>query len=55
MNNVNQSNGEVMSNHVAVKTWTKDGTIESYLKVLRKEMETPAFRNLRQPPEGATY
>ena len=55
MANVNQSTGEVMSSHNVVRTWTKDGTLESFLKGLRQEMETPAFKNLRQPPEGAHY
>ena len=53
---VNQSTGEVMPNAISVlKNWNKDGTLESLLKGIRKEMETSAFRSLKQPAEGETF
>lgn len=55
MQNVNQQTGEVMPSMNVIKNWNKDGTLESLLKGLRKEMETSSFRNLSQPPEGSTF
>ena len=56
MSCVNQSNGEVDSNKVSLlKNWKKEYTLEDVLKALRKDMETSAFRSLKQPAEGATF
>lgn len=56
MSCVNQSNGEVDSGKVnLLKNWKKEYTLEDVLKALRKDMETSAFRALKQPAEGATF
>jgi ubiquitin-conjugating enzyme E2 variant len=56
MNGVNESNGYVDNNQIpTLKSWTKDNTIEDALKGLRKEMESPAFKKLKQPEEFSTY
>lgn len=53
---VNQTNGEVMVDKLpCLKSWTRDNTLESLLKALRKEMETTGFKNLKQPAEGTTF
>lgn len=53
MNGVNSSNGEVDSNYF-FKSW-KNNTIEDALKLIRKEMESPNFKKLKQPEEFSTY
>jgi len=53
MAGVNQSNGEVDSKHYFSK-WNQ-GTIQSALEILRKEMESPGFKKLKQPEEFTTY
>ena len=56
MSCVNQSNGEVDSGKVnLLKNWKKEYTLEDVLKALRKDMETSAFRALKQPAEGTTF
>jgi hypothetical protein len=56
MNGVNESTGYVDNNQLsAFKGWSKNNTIEDALKSLRKEMETPGFKKLKQPDEGATF
>lgn len=56
MNCVNQTTGEVMPNLLShLKNWKKDNTLESLLKAIRKEMETPSFKSLKQPAEGTTF
>ncbi len=52
MNGVN-TNG-LVDNSVYYKNW-KNGTIEEALKTLRKEMDTPNFKKLKQPAEFETY
>ena len=53
MSCVNQSNGEVDRSKVNIlKNWKKEYTLEDVLKALRKDMETSAFRALKQPAEG---
>ena len=39
---------------VYFKLW-KNGTIEDALKLIRKEMESPNFKKLKQPEEFTTY
>ena len=54
MSCVNQSNGEVDRSKVNIlKNWKKEYT--DVLKALRKDMETSAFRALKQPAEGTTF
>ena len=56
MSCVNQSNGEVDRSKVNIlKNWKKEYTLEDVLKTLRKDMETSAFRALKQPAEGTTF
>ena len=56
MSCVNQSNGEVDRSKVNIlKNWKKEYTLEDVLKALRKDMETSAFRALKQPAEGTTF
>eukprot|EP00340_Litonotus_pictus_P008194 CAMPEP_0170515638 /NCGR_PEP_ID=MMETSP0209-20121228/2051_1 /TAXON_ID=665100 ORGANISM="Litonotus pictus, Strain P1" /NCGR_SAMPLE_ID=MMETSP0209 /ASSEMBLY_ACC=CAM_ASM_000301 /LENGTH=74 /DNA_ID=CAMNT_0010800219 /DNA_START=255 /DNA_END=479 /DNA_ORIENTATION=- len=53
MPGVNQINGEIDKNHF-FKNWNY-GTIQDALVILRKEMETPGFKKLKQPEEFSTY
>lgn len=53
MNGVNQNNGEVDGNYF-FKHWNNN-TIQDALTFLRKEMETPGFKKLKQPEEFTTY
>ena len=53
MAGVNPSNGDVDANYY-YKNW-KNGTIQDALALLRKEMETPGFKKLKQPEEFSTY
>ena len=56
MSCVNQSNGEVDRSKVNIlKNWKKEYTLEDVLKALRKDMETSAFRALKQAAEGTTF
>ena len=55
MQGVDQRTGEVLSSMPVMRNWTKDGTLESLLKGLRAEMETPGFKRLSQPPEGSHF
>ena len=53
---VNQTNGWVDSTQLTLfKNWTRANTIENALEALRKEMETPAFKKLKQPDESAVF
>jgi ubiquitin-conjugating enzyme E2 variant len=51
---VNPQNGEV-HNLSVLKAWKREYTIETILKELFKEMQSPANRNLPQPPEGSMF
>lgn len=56
MSCVNQTTGEVNQSALPLfKNWKKDYTLDDVLRTLRKEMETSAFKSLKQPPEGATF
>lgn len=50
MAGVNPNNGEV-DNNTFFRLWN-NGTIEEALKTLRKEMESPNFKKLKQPEDG---
>ena len=53
---VNQSTGWVDPTQLdCLKNWTRDNTIDSLLKALRKEMDSQAFKKLKQPAEGTTF
>ena len=53
---VNQTTGWVDISQISLlKNWTRTNTIESSLEAIRKEMETPAFKKLKQPDEGAVF
>lgn len=54
MTGVNSSNGDVDSNYY-FKGWKNDDTIQSALALIRKEMETPGFKKLKQPDEFSRY
>ena len=53
MNGVNQTTGEVDAN-TYFKNW-KNNTLEDALKILRKEMESPNFKKLKQPEEFTKF
>lgn len=53
MAGVNQTTGVVDIN-AYFRQWN-NGTIEEALKTLRKEMESPNFKKLKQPEDGLTY
>jgi hypothetical protein len=56
MNGVNESTGYVDNNAIqTLKCWSKNNTIEDALKALRKDMETPGFKKLKQPDEGVNF
>jgi ubiquitin-conjugating enzyme E2 variant len=56
MASVNQSTGWVDNSQVSsLKNWTRVNTIENALEALRKEMETQAFKKLKQPEEGVVF
>ncbi len=56
MPGVNDTNGLVDNLRIPLlKSWTKNNTIEDALNAIRKEMETPAFKKLKQPDESALY
>ncbi len=53
---VNQTNGWVDNSQISViKNWTRNDTIEIALEAIRKEMETSAFKKLKQPEEGTSF
>ena len=60
---VNQSTGWVFCLFYQVdaqslpylKNWVRNNTIEESLKALRKEMESSAFKKLKQPDESAVF
>ena len=53
MTGINESG--LVDNNVLLKGWSKNNTIEDSLKMIRKEMESAAFKKLKQPDEGAVY
>jgi ubiquitin-conjugating enzyme E2 variant len=56
MPGVNETNGWLDINVIQLlKNWTRNNTIEDALKAIRKEMETPNFKKLKQPDEFATF
>ena len=56
MPGVNETNGWVDNNAIPLlKSWNRNNTIEDSLKAIRKEMETPAFKKLKQPEEFSTF
>ncbi len=56
MGAVNQSTGWVdMSQIAALKNWNRTNTIENALEAIRKEMESPNFKKLKQPEEGTVF
>jgi ubiquitin-conjugating enzyme E2 variant len=53
---VNQETGWVDPNQVDdLKHWTKESTLETALKGVRKEMESHAYKRLKQPGENETF
>ena len=53
---VNQNSGIVDSSQLSLfKSWSRSNTIEDCLKALRKEMESSAFKKLKQPEEGTVF
>jgi ubiquitin-conjugating enzyme E2 variant len=53
---VNQSTGWVDHSQISVlKNWNRTNTIENALESIRKEMETPNFKKLKQPEEGSVF
>jgi ubiquitin-conjugating enzyme E2 variant len=56
MQGVNEANGLVDNNYIPVlKNWNRNNTIEDALKSMRKEMESPNFKKLKQPEEFAQF
>jgi hypothetical protein len=56
MAGVNDTNGWVDNAQIPIlKNWNRNNTIEDSLKGLRKEMESPAFKKLKQPEEFSTF
>ena len=53
MNGVNQTTGEV-DGKIYYSSWN-NGTIQDALAILRKEMESPNFKKLKQPEEFTTF
>jgi ubiquitin-conjugating enzyme E2 variant len=50
------SSGWVDNSQIStLKNWNKQNTIENALEAIRKEMETSAFKKLKQPEEGAVF
>jgi len=54
MQGVNPTNGQVDNNHF-FKKWNRSNTMHECLKIIRKEMESPAFKNLKQPKDNTNY
>lgn len=56
MTGVNQTNGWVDNSQISLlNKWTRNNTIEQALDALRKEMESQAFKKLKQPNEGDVF
>lgn len=56
MQGVNETNGSVDNNSIPVlKNWNRNNTIEDALKSIRKEMESPSFKKLKQPDEFSVF
>jgi ubiquitin-conjugating enzyme E2 variant len=56
MTGVNETNGMVDNNSIpGLKNWNRNNTIEDALKSIRKEMESSAFKKLKQPDEFTTF
>ncbi len=56
MAGVNDTNGNVDNNTIPVlKNWNRNNTIEDALKSIRKEMESPNFKKLKQPEEFSVF
>ncbi len=56
MPGVNDATGWIDNNYIpALKNWNRNNTIEDALKSIRKEMESPNFKKLKQPDEGAVF
>jgi hypothetical protein len=53
---VNQQTGWVDNNQISIlKYWNKQNTIENALEALRKEMDSNAFKKLKQPDETSVF
>jgi ubiquitin-conjugating enzyme E2 variant len=56
MPGVNQTTGWVDNNQISLlKNWNRHNTLESALDAIRKEMESQAFKKLKQPAEGSVF
>jgi len=53
---VNQTTGWVDNAQIsALKNWNRNNTIEIALESIRKEIDTPSFKKLKQPEEGTVF
>jgi ubiquitin-conjugating enzyme E2 variant len=56
MAGINETNGNIDNNAIPVlKNWNRNNTIEDALKSIRKEMESPNFKKLKQPDEFSVF